>query len=270
VRSRRAIRSITFAPAALGGSATIPLALYVKYKIKHKKMQQKLFAFIGILMIWAAQASAQQPTDSLILGEKWISIDSSGQKVRRLRQDNFYADSLLKPSELKEKYAKYNVVSYLDKKRSVFVVQQEKMYADARPFLRLLAYDKSDKRLAGLTFYDYYRAHFERAKSGYCLGLIPAENKEVPYKVLFFDQNFRQIWAYQGKSARIRLKNIRIKDNLFYLDLEDRGSNCDMCEADFLLYELCLNAKGEPTAVKIKQQPKNQNIDAAALLQSLK
>jgi hypothetical protein len=233
-------------------------------------MQQKLFAFIGILMIWTAQTNAQNPADSLILGEKWTTTDSSGQKVRRLRQDNFYADSLLKPSELSAKYAKYNVVSYLDKKRSVFVVQQEKMYADARPFLRLLAYDKSDKRLVGLTFYDYYRAHFEHAKNGYFLGLTPAENKEVVYKIIFFDQNFQEIWAYKGKSARIRLKNIRTKNNFFYLDLEDRGSNCDICERDFLLYELTLNAKGEPIAVKIKQQPKNQNINAEALLQRLK
>ncbi len=199
---------------------------------------------------------------------------NEGTTIYKIRPDNFYADSLARPTELYPLYSNYQV-SRLNNNDEIYLIQPKVVYDYARPFVRIIFYDKNQKRERALTYNDFSETKTCLTDSGYLVGLKSPEvtsyfkNFIPSYKLIFigFDHHIKWIRTSKDNSSRLLMLN---SDNKNIMLSIQQPLGCSICDWEFFDYTVKLDLSGELLDVEVQKQAKGQNISEELLFSRLK
>ena len=193
---------------------------------------------------------------------------SSVKSVYRFRHNNFEDDSLLNPLSLATAYRNYKVNKF-DPERYVYIIKPIKEYTEARSFIRLIKFDAKGRQTNNITINDFSLADYLVYDQGYVLALNNFghgasrqyfRDEDYSYKIVWLDFNLNFRGCFYLAQPSTQINGLGIKDGSVFGKFELHQS-CDICENDFLFYNIYFNSRFQPLNMEITKRPGNNDTD---------
>lgn len=197
--------------------------------------------------------------------------------IYRMRENNFSDDRRVKFAALKSVYKNYKV-SCFDSLRRIYMVRPSKLYHHARPFIRLIKYDKNGRQKSSITLNDFEIGDRIATPNGYMLGLnnygFGAVSYFLPshcsYKIVWLDYNLKELGAfYTWRYCTELWKLSYYRKGLYSASLRIH-LGCTVCTITDFEYELFFTENYQLSHLKIRKQVEDRPIIENNLMQELR
>lgn len=198
-------------------------------------------------------------------------------KIYRMRENNFSDDKRVKFAALKSVYKNYEV-SCFDSLRRIYMVRPLKLYHHARPFIRLIKYDKKGRQKSSITLNDFEIGDRIATPNGYMLGLnnygFGAVYYFLPthcsYKIVWLDYNLKVLDTFHTWRYCTELQKLSYYRKGLYSATLRIHLGCTVCSESDFYYELFFTKNYQLSHLNIKKQVADRPIMERDLMQELK